>query len=63
MKRHIGITPEFEDGTCDVCKSKKNVRVVADKAKNLTFRICSDCAKSSTLTVEKLMEKYGKDEN
>lgn len=50
----IGITPEFQDGTCKICKEKKPVRIL--KKGKRSVGICANCTATSNLTVEQLFK-------
>ena len=56
----IGLSPQFQEGKCDLCGAEAEVRVVFDDEKKLTAFICAKCAESSTDSAEELVGKYGK---
>ncbi len=57
----IGITPEFQTGTCDVCKAKGvDIRIIAEPESFRVAGVCKKCGETLTLGVCEILEKYGK---
>ncbi len=56
----VGLSPQFQEEVCDICKKEGEVRVLFDSEKKLTAFICADCAKNSKDSAEEIMKKYGK---
>ena len=54
------ITSGLQEGFCNLCNKNKLVRVIVSDDKTLS--VCVDCAngKEGELSVDELVEKYGK---
>lgn len=57
----FGISVGYETDECSICKNSKEIRYIYDKEKMKFARVCDECvSKNSNLTIEQLMDKYGK---
>lgn len=56
-KQAIGLTPGFEKGTCSLCGTESEVRILLGPDR--IVKICRDCATKSSLSVDELLEKHG----
>lgn len=55
----IGISPEFEDGTCSVCEKTTKVRVIGDDETHRVAKICNECAQTMNQSVSEFLETHG----
>ncbi|MDP7078841.1 MAG: hypothetical protein QF415_03050 [Candidatus Undinarchaeales archaeon] len=53
-----GISLQFEEGICSVCKKRKQVRIIAHDER--IAKLCEVCAQGITVSIADFLKKYGK---